>query len=109
MRSSLAYEADLYPEIHSLPTRRSSDLDTVTVSGALTWTGGAMGGTGTTVVAASGALALSGGDRYLDRVLENDGTATGTAGRPYTTGGTLTNAATFTAASPSDLAAYAYA
>jgi uncharacterized repeat protein (TIGR01451 family) len=51
---------------------------TLTVTEMMTWTGGTMGGSGTTVIAPGAGLSLSGtSDKYLDaRTLENQGTAT---------------------------------
>ncbi|HEV8062957.1 MAG TPA: DUF4214 domain-containing protein [Gemmataceae bacterium] len=48
----------------------------VTVTGALTWTNGTMSGSGATSLAAGGTLQLGDGDQYLERTLNNDGTAT---------------------------------
>src|SRR5204863_6813624 len=74
------------------PDVGSFDLSgNVTVTGPLTWTSGAMGGTGQTIVAASGTLTLSGSARSLGRVLENDGTASWTGGDLVMNGGTLDN------------------
>ncbi len=52
----------------------------VTLTGASSWMAGQMAGTGTTIVAATGTLAVSGGnDRYFDnRTLTNAGTITWT-------------------------------
>jgi hypothetical protein len=71
-----------------------------TVSGSLLWTSGAMAGSGRTIIASSGTLsmpAISGTARSLQRVLENNGTATWTASTLPMNGGTFINNGSFTA------------
>ncbi len=78
----------------------------VTVNGTLNWTGGTMSGTGQTLVAAGGALNLSGSTHQLNRVLQNDGTATWTASALQMLGGTFNNNGSFTANTASLLLSY---
>ncbi|MDB5357084.1 MAG: hypothetical protein JWN24_3537 [Phycisphaerales bacterium] len=68
----------------------------VTVSGALTWSGGTMQGTGKTVSAVGGTLSIDTSTHNLARVLESDGTATWTAGDLQMMGGTFNNNGSFT-------------
>ncbi|MFK8114585.1 MAG: CARDB domain-containing protein, partial [Rubripirellula sp.] len=51
----------------------------VTVGGLFTWTGGRLQGTGTLI--ASGGIQMSGSTKYLERTLDNAGTANWTGGR----------------------------
>jgi len=70
----------------------------VTITGTLDWTGGTMAGSGQTVIANGGTLSLSTFNiKQLNRVLQNDGTATWTAGELRMTGGTFNNNGSFTA------------
>lgn len=79
----------------------------VTVTGTLNWTGSQMTGTGKTIIAPSGALAMTSGTHTLSRVLENhspNATWTPGIGSSFNfNNGTLINAAdgTFTASPPS--------
>src|SRR5262249_28296692 len=61
------------------------------VNGALNWTAGTMAGSGRTIVASTGSLSLSGSTHSLQRTLENDGSATWTAGNLEMFNGTLLN------------------
>lgn len=79
----------------------------VTVTGTLNWTGSQMTGTGKTIIAPSGALAMTAGTHTLSRVLENhspNATWTPGIGSSFNfNNGTLINATdgTFTASPPS--------
>ncbi len=79
----------------------------VTVTGALNWTGGTMSGSGRTIIGSTGTLSL-GADtgRQLNRVLQNEGTATWTAGALPMIGGTFNNNGSFTASSAAQLRCY---
>ncbi|MDB5357083.1 MAG: Na-Ca exchanger/integrin-beta4 [Phycisphaerales bacterium] len=68
----------------------------VTVTGALTWSGGTMQGTGKTVSAATGTLSIDTTTHFLSRTLESDGTASWTAGTLAMIGGTFNNNGSFT-------------
>src|SRR5260221_13582860 len=65
-----------------------------------------MQGTGKTVIASGGTLAVSSGTHQLNRILENDGTATWTAGAIPMRNGTINNNASWTANSASTLQCY---
>jgi fibronectin-binding autotransporter adhesin len=77
-----------------------------TFSSVLTWTGGVMAGPTTTggpvgrvIINTSGTLAIAGTTHDLNRTLENNGTATWTAGAIRMAGGTFNNNSQFTASS----------
>lgn len=78
----------------------------ITVNGTFNWTGSQMTGTGKTIIAPSGALAMTAGTHTLSRVLENhspNATWTPGIGSSFNfNNGTLINAAdgTFTASPP---------
>jgi hypothetical protein len=78
----------------------------VTIGGALNWSGGAMAGTGSTIVGPSAILTLNNTTHDLNRRLENNGTATWTAGALQMNGGTFVNNGSFTANSSSSLSCY---
>ena len=69
---------------------------TLTVNGTLRWTGGTMSGSGTTLIAATGTLDMDPASSYLylERTLQNDGSAIYTPGPSgyglYFSGGTAT-------------------
>ncbi len=75
---------------------------TVTVSSALTWTGGEMGGTGKVVVGSSATMNIN-GTVLLNQELDNQGAATWTSGTLYVLNATLVNSGSFTANSASAL------
>ncbi len=77
----------------------------VTVSGATTWSGGTMSGSGKTIIAATGMLSITNTTHNLNRILENNGAATWTAGSLNLIGGTLNNNGSFTANSDLGLSA----
>ncbi len=83
-----------------------SGTGNVTVGETLNWTSGTMSGSGTTIVSAGGALNLSNSTHQLNRVLQNDGTATWTAGALQMQGGTFNNNGSFTANTASLLQSY---
>ncbi len=79
----------------------------ITFNGAVTWTGGAISGTGSTTVSPTGMMTLSApmGTRFLNRVLNNAGifdVAATTTDNLTFSGGTLNNlaGATFNASAP---------
>ena len=79
----------------------------VTCTNVFNWTAGTMGGSGRTIIAAGGTLNVSSNNEHnLNRVLQNDGTATWTAGHLFLTGGTFTNNGSFTASSGAALDCY---
>jgi hypothetical protein len=78
----------------------------VTVTGSLIWESGLMAGSGRTIVANGGTLSLPNTTHDLNRTLQNDGTATWTAGALQMNGGSLTNNGTFTVNSGSTLNSY---
>ena len=75
----------------------------VTVTGTLNWTGGTMSGSGRTIIANTGTLSLNTSTHQLNRVLQNDGTATWTGGPLQMNGGTFNNNGSFTANSAGTL------
>jgi hypothetical protein len=75
----------------------------VTVTGVLNWTGGAMAGTGRTVIGPAGTATINSATHDLNRVLENQGTATWSAGALQMNNGTLLNLGTFIATTASTL------
>ena len=78
----------------------------VIISGALNWSGGTMSGSGRTIIANTGTLNLSTTTHDLNRVLQNDGMASWTAGVLQMNGGTFTNNGSFTANSGATLSCY---
>jgi hypothetical protein len=62
-----------------------------------------MSGTGKTIIASAASLSLSGSSHYLQRVLQNDGTAAWTGGDVRPTSGTFNNNGSFTANSDGPL------
>jgi hypothetical protein len=64
---------------------------TLTVSGVATWSGGAMGDTGTTIFGAASSLSIEGGSKGLNRLLVNNGAATWAGTRIDIVGGTFNN------------------
>ncbi len=82
----------------------------LTVTGVLSWTFGTMSGTGKTTISAGATLNMSamrnGGDKFLNRVLQNDGGATWTGGEWRMNGGTFQNNGSFTANSDFALLAW---
>ena len=78
----------------------------VTCTGLLLWSGGAMSGSGKTIIGGTGTLNLSTSTHDLNRVLQNDGTATWTAGLLQMSGGTFNNHGSFTANSSAALDCY---
>lgn len=66
-----------------------SGVGDVTVAGLLSWTGGAMTGSGQTIVPVGATLSLTGNARSLSRSLNLSGTATWSAGDMNFTDGTL--------------------
>ncbi|WP_181416766.1 hypothetical protein, partial [Nitrospira lenta] len=77
----------------------------LTLTGASTWSGGTLSGTGRTLIASTGSLDITSGVT-LSRVLENQGTATWTAGGLQFNSGQLLNTGTFSANSAGTLQAY---
>ena len=85
----------------SAATAPSLDLSIGTLAGSGTfatpifnWSGGGMSGNGHTVVGATSALNLSGaGNKQLQRVIDNSGTATWSDGQIQMSGGTFNNLA----------------
>jgi hypothetical protein len=84
---SLLVEAPVSAPNFSLGGGTLGGTDTLTVSGAFTWTGGTMADTGATVIANTGTLSISGAnDKELDaRTLETDGTTTLTGAGQFRT------------------------
>src|SRR2546427_10012097 len=78
----------------------------VTVTGSLNWSGGTMSGSGRTIIASGGTLNLNNTTHDLNRWLQNDGTATWTAGVLQMSGGTFTKNGSFTANSAATLNCY---
>ncbi len=66
----------------------------ITFALPLTWVGGNMTGTGTTRIAQSGALVISGGPKTLSRAIVNEGAIYWTDGDVNFAGGSLTNQST---------------
>ncbi|HET6884554.1 MAG TPA: hypothetical protein VFI31_30650, partial [Pirellulales bacterium] len=86
----------------SISTGTLTDSSNMSVSGALTWTSGTIGGTGTLTVGTSGTISLStNGTMDLNTQLVNQGTATISASASLSTtgGGLFTNQGTVNAAS----------
>ncbi|HEY7114857.1 MAG TPA: hypothetical protein VIA45_18150, partial [Thermoanaerobaculia bacterium] len=69
----------------------------LSVSGAFSWTGGTMSGSGTTTIAATSTLAINSGGVGIQRQITNNGTITWQAGQLQMSNGTIDNNATFTA------------
>jgi len=67
------------------------------VSGAFSWTGGTMSGTGTTTITATSTLTINAGAVGVLRAITNNGTITWQAGQLQVVNGTIDNNATFTA------------
>jgi hypothetical protein len=78
----------------------------VTCTGLLLWSGGTMSGSGKTIIANGGTLNPNTTMHQLNRVLQNGGTATWTAGQLQMSGGTFNNNESFTANSSAALDCY---
>jgi hypothetical protein len=81
------------------------------ITGTLAWSGGAMQGTGQTVIAPGGILSVNGGalNSALNRSLINNGTASWTSGGIPMTNGTFQNNGSFIANSASTLSSFGVA
>ncbi|WP_121988740.1 LEPR-XLL domain-containing protein, partial [Nitrospira lenta] len=102
---NLVVNADLSIANLSLSSGSVGGTGTLTLMGASTWSGGTLSGTGRTLIASTGSLDITSGVT-LSRVLENQGTATWTAGGLQFNSGQLLNTGTFSANSAGTLQAY---
>jgi phage baseplate assembly protein gpV len=85
---TLTLNADATPHNVSLSSGTLDGSGTLTVDGSLSWAGGSMGGSGTTVIGSTGTLSIDPGNfgsvnlgmDLAGRVLDNQGTATWSSG-----------------------------
>src|SRR4051812_15066781 len=78
----------------------------ITVAGTLNWSGGNMSGTGATIIASGGTLNINNTVHDLQRTLQNNGTATWSAGPLQMNGGVFNNNGSFTAGTAGTLQFY---